>query len=88
MHEASLMNDLMAKIERVLDEQKAVRAVGVKVTLGALSHMSPSHFQEHFETATRGTRMAGARLDIDTLDDINDPGAQDILLEQVEVEME
>ena len=87
MHEASLMNDLMKKIERVLDAEQADRAVAVKVTLGALSHMSPDHFREHFDMAAQGTRMAGARLDIVALDDIHHPMAQDILLEHVEVEV-
>ena len=86
MHEASLMNDLISKIEAILDEQDAERVVSVSVTLGVLSHMSPDHFSDHFESAAIGKRMEGARLDIDLMDDIHHPMAQDILLDSIEVE--
>ena len=86
MHEASLMISLMTQIETLLDTQKAARAVGVCVKLGALSHLSPEHFREHFERASAGTRAEVARLDITVNDDINDHLAQDIVLESVDVE--
>lgn len=88
MHEASIMNDLMKKLETVLRAEEATRITGIRVTLGALSHMSPDHFRTHFEAASQGTPMAGARLDIKTLEDVHHPMAQDILLEQVDVEIE
>jgi len=86
MHEQSLMNDLMAKIRRIADEQNAERVVGVKVWLGALSHMSPAHFAEHFETSSAGTRAEGARICCETSQDIHDERAQDIVLKSIEVE--
>jgi hydrogenase nickel incorporation protein HypA/HybF len=86
MHEFSLMNDLMRKIESIAREQSAARIVGVKVTLGALSHISAKHFEEHFVQAASGTVAEGARLEIEELKDTTDPRAQDILLESVEVE--
>ncbi len=85
MHEASLMNDLVRKIEAVAREQNARRVVGVSVRLGALSHMSPSHFREHFSVASQGTLAAGAELKIEVLTDSSDPQAQEILLESVEI---
>lgn len=85
MHEMSLINDLMRKILRVADEQGARRIVGLKVELGALSHLSASHFREHFEEAAAGTPAEGARLDIIEMTDIHDSHAQDILLRSVEV---
>ena len=51
MHEASLMANLMDRIHEIAREEKAQRVVGVSVWLGALSHMSESHFIEHFEQA-------------------------------------
>jgi hydrogenase nickel incorporation protein HypA/HybF len=86
MHEFSLINDLMWKIDAIAREQGARRVVGVKVRLGALSHISPDHFREHFEAATTGTIAEAARLDIETLREERDPHAQDILLDSVEVE--
>jgi hydrogenase nickel incorporation protein HypA/HybF len=86
MHEFSLINDLMWKIDAIVREQGARRVVGVKVRLGALSHISPDHFREHFEAAATGTIAEAARLDIETLREERDPHAQDILLDSVEVE--
>jgi hydrogenase nickel incorporation protein HypA/HybF len=85
MHEMSLMTDLMRKIERVAREHGGGRVVRLRVTLGALSHFSPAHFQEHFEHASRGTQAEGAALDINLSDDIHAATAQDVLLENVEV---
>ena len=86
MHEFSLINDLIRKIESIAREQGARRVAGLKVKLGALSHVSAEHFREHFEAAARGTIAEGARLDIETLTDEYDPHAQDILLDSVELE--
>ncbi|TAM82729.1 MAG: hydrogenase maturation nickel metallochaperone HypA [Acidobacteria bacterium] len=85
MHEASLMKDLMRKIEGVAREQNASRVLGISVRLGALSHMSASHFREHFAVASRGSVAEGARLRIEVLSDMNDPHALEILLENVEI---
>lgn len=85
MHEASLMRDLMGKIESVAHEQKATRVVGISVRLGALSHMSASHFREHFAVASQGTIAEGAGLNIKILEDLNDVRAQEIVLESVEI---
>jgi hydrogenase nickel incorporation protein HypA/HybF len=55
MHEFSLINNLMRKINAIAQEQGARRVVPVSVTLGALSHISPDHFRDHFTAATKGT---------------------------------
>ena len=86
MHEFSLINDLMRKIETIARDQGAGRVVALKVKLGALSHISAEHFCEHFEAAARGTIAEGGRLEIETLTDESDPHAQDILLDSVELE--
>jgi hydrogenase nickel incorporation protein HypA/HybF len=86
MHEHGLMKDLMRRILAAAGAEEARRIVGVSVRLGALSHMTPSHFGEHFEDAAAGTIAAGATLDIATSDDINDPRASDVVLTGVEVE--
>lgn len=85
MHEASLMKDLMRKIETVAREQNARKVVGLNIRLGALSHMSASHFREHFSVASQGTLAEGAELNIKVLTDTSDPQAQEILLESVEI---
>lgn len=88
MHEQSLMADLMRKIDAIVNEQQAKKIVRVKVKLGALSHISADHFREHFVHAAQGKCVEQAQLDIEILTDINDPHAQEILLDSVEVEEE
>jgi hydrogenase nickel incorporation protein HypA/HybF len=86
MHEATLMKGLMRRIEEIARDQEAVRVVSVSVWLGALSHMSPGHFAEHFEEAAAGTIAAGASLSATASDDVHHANAQDVLLESIEVE--
>lgn len=86
MHEASLIADLMHRIDEVAQAEGARRVVGVSVWLGALSHMSEAHFVEHFEHAAAGTIAEGARLDIRLSADTGHPNAQSLMLESVEVE--
>ncbi len=86
MHEQSLMADLMRKINGIGQEQQAKKIVCVKVKLGALSHISADHFREHFVLAAKGSSAEHAQLDIEITTDINDPHAQEILLDSVEIE--
>ena len=48
MHEQSLMADLMRKILSVSLANGGCKVAGLKVKLGALAHISPEHFMEHF----------------------------------------
>ena len=86
MHEHSLMTDLLRKIEGIGREQKARRILGVRIRLGALSHISPDHLNEHFVQAAAGTMAEGARLDIVEIPDTSDPNAQEIILESIDIE--
>ena len=87
MHEASLMAHLMRRIDEIATAERARRVVGLSVWLGALSHLSAEHFAEHFEQAAAGTIAEGARLDVTVSDDLHDADAQEIVLENVEVEV-
>lgn len=86
MHEFSLINDLVRKIISVAIEQRARKVIGLTVKLGALSHISPDHFREHFVHASRGTVAEGARLHIEVLTDVTDPQSQEVLLENIEID--
>jgi hydrogenase nickel incorporation protein HypA/HybF len=86
MHEATLMKGLMRRIEDIAREQQARRVTSVSVWLGALSHMSPAHFAEHFDEASAGTIAQGAKLNATASDDVRHANAQDVLLESIEVE--
>jgi hydrogenase nickel incorporation protein HypA/HybF len=86
MHEASLINGLMRRIDELGRAEGARKITGISVWLGALSHMSPEHFTEHFEQAASGSYAEGAELKIVVSDDIGHENAQDIVLNSIEVE--
>lgn len=86
MHEQSLMTDLMRKINSIGKKAKAKRIISIKVKLGALSHISSDHFKEHFILAAMGSLAEKAKLDIEVSIDLNDPHAQEVLLDSVEIE--
>lgn len=86
MHEASLMRSLMRKIDSLAEAEGASKVTTVRVWLGALSHMSVAHFQEHFEQASKTTVAEGASLEVEESVDIDDPNAQGLLLRSIEVE--
>jgi len=86
MHEASLINDLIRRVERLADEQNAGRIAAVHVWLGALSHMSKPHFIDHFKLAAKGSVAEHAVLNITASTEIDHSDAQHIILESVEFE--
>lgn len=85
MHEFSLMADLLSKIEQVATDNNADRVTRVRVWLGAFSHITPEHFREHFEDGVKGTVAEGAELEVESSDDENDPEAQQIRLQSIDV---
>jgi hydrogenase nickel incorporation protein HypA/HybF len=86
MHEASLMRGLIRKIDSLAEAENAKQVTIVRVWLGALSHMSPDHFREHFNESSRGTIGEGAILEIEQSSDIFHANAQELLLRSIEVE--
>lgn len=85
MHELALVANLMRKIESIAAGERAARVLAVNVRLGALAHISPEHFRDHFTRAARGTIAQGARLSVELSEDTRDPHAQEILLDSVTV---
>lgn len=85
MHEHSLMNNLMSKILKLAEKEHATKVTKVSVKLGALSHMSPEHFKEHFDISAKGTIAEDAIIEAEESTDMNDPNAQTILLKSIDV---
>ena len=85
MHEQSLMNSLMKNLETAAAAEGATRVTGVTVWLGALSHMSPQQFQEHFLETSRGTIAENAGIRCIESNDQDHPHAAQIILESIEV---
>ena len=86
MHESGLVNGLIRKVETLARADGAKKVTAVEVWLGALSHMSAAHFEEHFVQAAAGTIAEGAALSLQTSTDIDDPRAQEIVLQSIDVE--
>jgi hydrogenase nickel incorporation protein HypA/HybF len=85
MHETALVRDVVHRIED-LARSTGSRVTRAKVWLGALSHLSVEHFREHFAVEARDTLAAGAALEIDVSSDPEDPHAQHVRLESVDLE--
>ena len=86
MHEARLMQDLMARVAAVAAAEGGGRVVRVDVWLGALSHFSPGHFAEHFADASLGTIAEAAETVCEVSDDIHHPDARGVRLMSVAVQ--
>lgn len=86
MHEHSLMKNLVRRVEEVVRAEGALRAVAVRLRVGAGAHLTPDHLREHFVIAARGTAAEGAELELAPLEGPADPLAPDIVLESVSVE--
>jgi hydrogenase nickel incorporation protein HypA/HybF len=80
------MSGLIRQLESIAQEQNVDKILAVKVQLGALSHFSEEHFRDHFVQAARGSRAEGAVLNVVQQTDPNDPNAQDVVLEEVEID--
>ena len=86
MHETALVRDVVRRIEDVARAAGARRVMGAKVWLGALSHLSAEHFREHFAIEAEGSIAASANLSIELSGDLDDPLAQHVRLESVDLD--
>ena len=87
MHETGIVRSLVRRLEQAALEAGSDRVSGVCVRLGALSQMSPAHFREHFCEEAAGTVAERAVLRIEASSDIADPGAQDVVIESITLEV-
>ena len=88
MHETHLTNDLVRRLEELAADEGATRVTRISVRLGALSHFDPGHFREHFADSARSTVADGAEVEAEVDPDPTAPGAQGVLLESVELDLE
>lgn len=85
MHESGIIRALVHQIEAAALKAGGRQVTRVTVWLGALSQMSPDHFQMHFEEDARGTMVEGAALEIEASDDPTNPEAQSVVLRSFDV---
>jgi hydrogenase nickel incorporation protein HypA/HybF len=86
MHERALMERVVRQVLAIAAAEAATRVTAVRVRLGALSHMTPEHFADHFREAAKGTIAEGARIRAILDTDIHAPHAQGVLVESIEIE--
>lgn len=79
------MDNLIKKILLLAEKERATRVTRVSVKLGALSHMSKEHFQEHFDLASMGTIAQDAEIEAEESQDIHDPNAPFVVLKKIDV---
>jgi hydrogenase nickel incorporation protein HypA/HybF len=85
MHEHSLMNDLFKKINEIALRENVTSVTKIHVKLGALAHISPSHFMEHFDEMRKDTVAEFAEVIITEDTNIDASFAQDITLVSVDI---
>jgi hydrogenase nickel incorporation protein HypA/HybF len=88
VHEKHLTEALVRELEALAGAEGGRRVTRIRVRLGALSHFTPDSFREHFAAAAAGTLVEGAEVQAELGDDPTAPGAQDVLLETVELELD
>lgn len=86
MHETAVVRDLVRQVEKLAAAERARRVVALEVWLGALSHLSPAHFRDHFRLEARGSVAAGAALRITRSTDTAHPEATGVVLRRIDVE--
>jgi len=67
VHEVSLIEDVLALIERERAKQAFARVMSIKLSVGALGHAEPDALRFCFDAIARGTIAEGARLEIETI---------------------
>jgi Zn finger protein HypA/HybF involved in hydrogenase expression len=87
MHETGLVRDLIHRLDKIAHDANAQRVTRAEIWLGALSHMSTSHFRHHFEEESPGTLAENAALTIELSEDPYHPDAQSVIMRNVELEM-
>ena len=86
MHEQALIDDLVREITDMAAAENSTRVSRIDVRLGALAHLTPDHFVEHFEKAAAGTIAEGAHVEISACHDPLEPRAAEIVLRSIDIE--
>jgi hydrogenase nickel incorporation protein HypA/HybF len=66
MHELSIARNVVEIADDIVREARAKRCTVVRVRVGVLSGVAPEALAFCYEAATRGTRLEGSRLVVDS----------------------
>jgi len=81
-----MVRDLVRRVDEVVRAEGVARPTGVHLWLGALAHCSEAGLRDRWQVEVHGTPLAAVRLDVRVSTDLNDPRAQSIVLERVDLE--
>ena len=80
MHESRLVTHLIDEAVRIADLNSPERVQEVKVSIGALSHVTPLSLESHLREAATGTSIDGATMTITKSTDAYAADALDVRL--------
>ena len=76
----SMLRGLIKQVLAIAKQHNARHIISVRLKVGPLAHIEPDHLREHFHDAALGTIIEGAKLLIETTDELHD-----LTLESVEL---
>jgi hydrogenase nickel incorporation protein HypA/HybF len=85
MDVSTVITEILDEIEKLASQNNAIEVINIKVKFGALTDILPDEFRDQFADASAGTIADGADIDIEISDDRDDPEAQSIILQDVEL---
>jgi len=65
MHEMSIVSSLLSIVREEMEKHGARRLLVARVCYGALTNIEPEAMTLAFEALTRGTELAGAKLELE-----------------------
>ena len=86
MHEEAMLRDVIRKAEEVAQREGGQRVTRVRLWLGARSHLTGQDFRDRWADAVGGTVLARAEVEVEVSRDPNDPRAERVMLQSLDVE--
>jgi hydrogenase nickel incorporation protein HypA/HybF len=86
MHEEAMLHDLVRKAGEVARREGATRVTRVRLWVGARSHFTGPELGDHWAHVAKGTVVSGAKVEIETSSDPNDPNAEQVILRSLDVD--
>lgn len=83
MHEEALLRDLRRKIDELSVAHPGCPVVRARVVLGPLAHLDEPRLRELWARGMAGGPAAGAQLEVDLLETLDDAGSASIVLRSV-----
>lgn len=80
MHESKLVTNLVDEAVRIAESNDSERVHEMRVSIGALSHVTPLSLESHLHDAATGTLMEDSTFTVTKSTDPHAPDALDVRL--------